>query len=85
VPEGVWAGQFPFVTQPVAISEFPKDIWFGTPLDWARRSGNVVQRIVHNTGGHFAALETPELLLQDIYTFWSNDSLSNVGVFSREQ
>lgn len=21
---------FPFVTQPVAISEFPKDFWFGT-------------------------------------------------------
>ncbi|RQM05032.1 hypothetical protein DH86_00003904, partial [Scytalidium sp. 3C] len=26
----------PYVPQPVAISEFPRDIWYRTPLEWAR-------------------------------------------------
>ena len=51
------------------------------PLEWARRKGNVVVRNVHNTGGHFAALESPDLLLGDIRAFWGNSSLSNVGIF----
>ncbi|MCJ1435051.1 hypothetical protein MMC27_004421 [Xylographa pallens] len=72
----------PYVHQPVAISEFLADFWFGTPLDWARRGGNVVVRNVHNSGGHFAALESPDLLLSDIRAFWGNASLSNVGVFA---
>lgn len=38
-------------------------------------------RNVHTSGGHFAALESPELLLRDIRAFWGNDSLSNVDVF----
>ncbi|MCJ1403037.1 hypothetical protein MMC11_006259 [Xylographa trunciseda] len=73
----------PYVHQPVAISEFPADFWYGTPLDWARRGGNVVVRNVHSKGGHFAAVETPDLLLGDIRTFWGNASLSNVGVFAK--
>ncbi|KAL6720191.1 hypothetical protein ACLMJK_002112 [Lecanora helva] len=84
--EGVFSGfvfgdPFAYVHQPVAISEFPKDIWYGTPLDWARRNGNVVVRNAHNSGGHFAAVESPDLLLGDIRAFWGNVSLSNVGVF----
>ena len=77
----ILGNNYPFVTQPVAISEFPKDIWYGTPLDWARRYGNVVVRNVYDRGGHFAAVETPDLLLHDIWSFWGNASLSNVGVF----
>ncbi len=91
--------------QPVAISEFLKDVWYGTvshaiafylrgpcanrsfflffaqPLDWARRAGNVVVRNVHDSGGHFAALESPDLLLGDVRAFWGNASLSDVGSF----
>lgn len=83
----------------MAISEFPKDFWFGTvssstsfvaelyadtcmkPFDWAQRTGNVVLRNVHTSGGHFAALEVPDLLVGDMRAFWGNDSLSNAGVF----
>ncbi|CAF9916642.1 MAG: hypothetical protein HETSPECPRED_002970 [Heterodermia speciosa] len=72
---------YPYVHQPVAISEFPKDIWYGTPLDWARRKGNVVTRNFHYSGGHFAAVESPDLLLGDIRAFWGNSSLSNVSLF----
>ncbi|KAK0755600.1 hypothetical protein N5P37_011842 [Trichoderma harzianum] len=29
----------PYVKQPVAISQFPHDIWYRTPLEWAKRNG----------------------------------------------
>ncbi|KAJ9602865.1 hypothetical protein H2200_012645 [Cladophialophora chaetospira] len=60
----------PYVSQPIAISEFPYDLWYHTPLEWARRGGNVLYRTVHETGGHFASLTNPELLLADIWKFF---------------
>jgi hypothetical protein len=71
----------PFVTQPVAISQFPKDIWYRTPLAWAQRGGNVIYRKVHERGGHFPALDTPELLLDDIWRFFGDKELSRTKVF----
>ena len=71
----------PYVTQPIAISEFPKDIWYRTPLDWARRGGNVQYRTVHEKGGHIPGLDTPELLLQDIWKFFGDRKLSKTEVF----
>ncbi|KAF2167470.1 hypothetical protein M409DRAFT_66038 [Zasmidium cellare ATCC 36951] len=59
----------PFVDRPMAISEFPKDIWYRTPLNWAQRTGNVQTRYVHSYGGHFPAWETPHELLPDIWDF----------------
>lgn len=55
------------------------------PLDWAKRKGNVVARYKHESGGHFAAVESPDILLNDIRTFWGNPSLSNVGSFGGEK
>ncbi|KAK5117495.1 hypothetical protein LTR85_008880 [Meristemomyces frigidus] len=55
-----------YFKQPVAVSEFPYDIWFGLPLNWVQRDGNVKERYVHYKGGHFAAWEVPELLADDI-------------------
>lgn len=71
----------PYVKQPVAISQFPHDVWYRTPLDWARRGGNVVQNTIHETGGHFASLTTPDLLLEDIWRFFGNQELSATYVF----
>lgn len=71
-------GTFPFVSQPTAISEFPYDVWFGLPLDWAQRDGNVQARYVHARGGHFAAYEVPDLLAQDLWTWFGGLDLSNV-------
>ncbi|RYP57970.1 hypothetical protein DL770_010532 [Monosporascus sp. CRB-9-2] len=87
--EGSLAGAFnlthfhdlPYISQPMAISQFPKDIWYRTPLDWAQRTGNVKVRYVHETGGHFPAWETPDLLLQDIWAFFGDRVLSNTGTF----
>ena len=50
-------------------------------MDWARRGGNVVQRVVHGEGGHFPALTNPELLLQDIWKFFGDRDLSNTKDF----
>lgn len=66
------------IKPPIAISEFPADIWYRLPLSWAQRDGNIVKRFVHDRGGHFAATEVPELLLGDIWAFFGNSSLSNL-------
>jgi pimeloyl-ACP methyl ester carboxylesterase len=68
--EGFSFGTLPYVSQPAAISEFPYDAWFGLPLDWAQREGNVQVRYVHTRGGHFAAYEVPELLARDLWTWF---------------
>jgi len=71
----------PFVKQPVAISEFPYDLWYRTPLDWAQRGGNVKIRTVHETGGHFASLTNADLLLKDMWSFFADRELSSTSVF----
>ncbi|KAL5085077.1 hypothetical protein Trisim1_010866 [Trichoderma cf. simile WF8] len=71
----------PYVKQPVAISQFPHDIWYRTPLEWAKRNGNVKWSAVHEKGGHFPALETPEVLAGDVRQFFGNAEESGTGVF----
>ena len=78
---GFGFGNLPVVKQPVAISEFPYDAGFGLPLDWARRGGNVITRNVHDHGGHFAAYEVPNLLLNDIWEWFGDKNKSGTGVF----
>jgi hypothetical protein len=73
--------QLPYVEQPVAISEFPLDIWYRTPLEWATRGGNVRYRFVHQTGGHFPSLDTPDLLVDDIRKFFGDRESSGTKVF----
>ncbi|KAL7790692.1 Alpha/Beta hydrolase protein [Trichoderma afarasin] len=71
----------PYVKQPVAISQFPHDIWYRTPLEWAKRNGNVKWSAVHEKGGHFPALETPEVLAGDVQQFFGNAEESGTKVF----
>ncbi|QKX59749.1 uncharacterized protein TRUGW13939_06891 [Talaromyces rugulosus] len=67
----------PMVEQPMAISEFPLDIWYRTPLEWAQRTGNVQKRYMHDRGGHFPAWETPHFLLDDIWDFFGQLDISH--------
>jgi hypothetical protein len=53
------------------------------PIDWAQRTGNVVRRTVHDSGGHFAAVESPDALLSDIRSFFGNKTLSHTYVFDQ--
>lgn len=47
------------ITQPVGISQFPKDI-LPVPKSWIERNFNMVQYSEMPYGGHFTAMEAPE-------------------------
>jgi len=38
-------------------------------IDWARTTGNIKYYIRHDSGGHFAAVEKPDVLVTDIREF----------------
>ena len=50
---------------PCAVALFPKDIYH-PPMEWAERSFNVQRWTEMPRGGHFNAMEEPELLAKDI-------------------
>lgn len=58
-----------FVSVPTAGAIFPKELYL-TPRLWAEASYNIVRWTEMPQGGHFAALEEPELLLNDIRAFF---------------
>jgi pimeloyl-ACP methyl ester carboxylesterase len=55
---------------PVANAVFPKEV-ATAPERWLDQTYNVVQRTEMPRGGHFAALEQPDLLVQDIRVFFA--------------
>jgi len=58
-----------FVTVPTAGAVFPSEIYL-TPRIWAEASYNIVRWTTMPQGGHFAAMEEPELLLEDVRAFF---------------
>ena len=54
---------------PAAFANFPKDLSH-PPRRWAERFFNVKRWTDMPRGGHFAALEVPDLLVQDIREFF---------------
>jgi pimeloyl-ACP methyl ester carboxylesterase len=54
---------------PAAFALFPKDL-SNPPREWAERFFNVQRWTTMDRGGHFAALEEPELLARDIRAFF---------------
>jgi pimeloyl-ACP methyl ester carboxylesterase len=61
-----WVGS---TSVPAAFAMFPKDISH-PPREWASRFFNVQRWTEMPRGGHFAALEEPELLVDDIRRFF---------------
>jgi pimeloyl-ACP methyl ester carboxylesterase len=59
----------PRLETPVAYADFPKEV-FACPVSWITQTYNVVQRTEMPKGGHFAALEQPDLLLNDVRKFF---------------
>lgn len=55
---------------PVAYAVFPKEV-VAAPERWIDQTYNVVQRTEMPRGGHFAALEQPDLMVQDIRLFFA--------------
>jgi pimeloyl-ACP methyl ester carboxylesterase len=60
----------PRLNTPVAYAVFPKEV-VAPPERWIDQLYNVVQRTEMPKGGHFAALEQPDLMVQDIRLFFA--------------
>ena len=58
------------VETPTAFAAFPADIAPAPPKEWIERAFNLRQHTVMPRGGHFAALEEPELLVADVRAFF---------------
>lgn len=58
-----------FIEVPTAGAIFPAEIYI-TPRLWAESQYNIVRWTEMPQGGHFAAMEEPQLLLQDIREFF---------------
>jgi microsomal epoxide hydrolase len=69
-PGYVVAHEYPgwHIYKPMGFSWFPKEI-APVPRRWVETTGDLVFWRQHNKGGHFAALELPEVLLQDFEEF----------------
>ena len=61
---------FKKIQVPTAIAEFPKEMSQWPPKSYVNRIFNVVRWTKMSKGGHFAALEEPELLIKDIKSFF---------------
>ena len=57
------------VEVPVGVAAFPKEV-LRFPRSWAELRYNVVRWTDMPRGGHFAALEQPELLVDDVRSFF---------------
>ncbi|KAG2065320.1 alpha/beta-hydrolase [Suillus decipiens] len=60
-------------TIPMGTSYFPKELII-LPAAWVRKSNNVVFESHHKSGGHFAATERPEELVQDLRKMFAKGS-----------
>jgi pimeloyl-ACP methyl ester carboxylesterase len=66
--ESMHSGDWPTPSPvPTGVAVFAEDVAIRR---YAERANNIVHWSDFDTGGHFAALETPDLLIQDIRTFF---------------
>ena len=61
----------------LGISYFPRDISV-IPSSWGRTLGPVVYDVRHESGGHFAAHERPEVLVDDLKKMFAEDGESSL-------
>ncbi|PRD43498.1 epoxide hydrolase [Phyllobacterium phragmitis] len=54
---------------PTGVAAFPDPVFLPTPRSFAEKAYDVVHWTDFERGGHFAALEEPDLLLADLRTF----------------
>ncbi|OAG44620.1 hypothetical protein AYO21_01110 [Fonsecaea monophora] len=62
-----------YIDVPLGYSRFPKEIIL-LPKVWVKAMGPVVFLKEHETGGHFAAWELPEVLVGDLRTMFGKSS-----------
>ncbi|MGN8038072.1 epoxide hydrolase family protein [Chitinophaga sp. 22321] len=61
------------VNTPTGVAIFPGDA--PTPKEWAERKVNLKRFTVMNKGGHFAAMETPDLWVKEVDTFFKSEAV----------
>ena len=64
-----------FVEVPVGVAAFPREV-LRFPRSWAELRYNIVRWTDMPRGGHFAALEQPELLVDDVRSFFRTGALN---------
>ncbi len=69
VSEGLKFGPGDRIAVPTAVADFPAEI-FHPPREWVERLYDVRRFTTMPRGGHFAAVEAPELLVEDIRAFY---------------
>ncbi len=57
------------VEVPTGVARFPKEI-FRPPRSWVEKQYNLTHWTVMPKGGHFAAMEQPELFVEDVRKFF---------------
>jgi microsomal epoxide hydrolase len=62
--------RYPKVEVPTGVAVFPKEPW-RVPRSWAEARFNVTRWTEMARGGHFAAMEAPELLVDDVRAFFA--------------
>jgi pimeloyl-ACP methyl ester carboxylesterase len=73
--ESMHSGDWPTPSPvPTGVAVFAEDIAIRR---YAERANNIVHWSDFDTGGHFAALETPDLLVHDIRTFFASLAAQN--------
>ena len=60
-----------YIDVPTAAALFPKEVYL-PPRKWAEARYNIVQWTEMPRGGHFAALEEPELYIEDVRKFFGS-------------
>jgi pimeloyl-ACP methyl ester carboxylesterase len=65
-----WGGSPPLqkTNVPAGIAVFPREAQF--PKEWAERFVNVTRFTKMEDGGHFAALEVPQVFANELRTFF---------------
>ncbi|WP_410014232.1 epoxide hydrolase family protein [Sodalis sp. C49] len=66
------ADRFPAGTRvqaPMGVAAFPDPVFLPTPRSFAEKTYNIVHWTDMERGGHFAALEQPDLMLADLRAF----------------
>ena len=57
-----------YINVPMGYSYFPEEL-APVPKAWAASTGNLAWFRAHDAGGHFAAMEKPEVFVQDMEDF----------------
>lgn len=65
---GMWSEKPEFVAVPTGVARYPKEV-VRYPRPWVERQYNVTHWAEMPRGGHFAAMEQPELFVEDVRRF----------------